>query len=1467
MTINTINKATYPLSPTQEGMLFDRLVGQQAGVHIEQIHCTLHEALDVDAFHEAWLRFVSRHDVLRTTFRWEGLDEPLQDVHSEITIPLEQHDWRHLSGSEQQAGVQTYLRMDREKGFDLTQPPLIRLALFRLGETHYQLVWTFYHGLLDGRAFPLALQEVFDLYETSLRGGIPTTEERVPYRRFIEWTRQQDWAGAEVFWRQKLNGFSAPTPILHALAPNAVPEDVAIYGEQERELSAALTRDLKTFADQNNLTLNTLFQGAWALLLSCYSGEEEVVFGSIRACRHSSIPQAETMLGVFINTLPLRVEIPLEKPLLTWLREIREQQLELRQYEHTPLVKVQQWSDVGAGTPLFESILIYDNSLLGPTLQEQGGRWSQRNFVLHDQTNYPLTIRAHYYGSEASRFLLNIHYYRDRFDNETVQRMLGHLETVLGNMVKAADQKLSSLGILSVSERHQLLVTWNDTQADYAKEKCIHQLFEEQAGKTADSIAVVFQSQKLTYSELNARANQLARYLQKLGVGPEQKVGICTERSLDMVVAILAVLKAGGAYIPLDPTYPKDRLEFMLKDSALSVLLSHSHLVHQFPDYQGELVLLDRDWPGIANARNENLGVEVSPQNLAYLIYTSGSTGKPKGVMVEHRNVVNFFAGMDERIEHKVGDVWLAVTSLSFDISVLELLWTLTRGFKVVLYVDETHARSSAKPIDFSLFYFASDEGNSEKDKYRLLMEGAKFADEHGFSAVWTPERHFHAFGGLYPNPSVVSAAIAAVTKNIKIRAGSIVLPLQDPIRIAEEWSVVDNLSNGRVGISFASGWQPNDFVLAPENYTQRRELLYTGVETVQKLWRGGSVSRPDGNQELVEVSILPKPVQLELPVWITAAGAPETFKKAGEIGANLLTHLLGQTVEELAEKLSIYRQAWREHGHSPGGAHVTLMLHTLVGTDEDQVRETVRQPMKDYLNSSLSLVKKAAWYWPTTANATEKSPNEFDEAFNSFSDEEKDDLLEHAFRRYYETSGLFGTPESCLKLVETLKQIGVDEIACLIDFGVASDKVLESLQPLHQLRELSNQDALSSREVYPIPRLVKEHSVSHFQCTPSMATMLTLNDDNHAAIEALKHVLIGGEALPSALVARLRELTPAKIQNMYGPTETTIWSATYLVTNASGTIPIGRPIANTQIYIVDHNLNPVPIGVTGELLIGGDGVVRGYLNRDELTRERFIPDPFSSDPRARLYRTGDLARYQLDGNIEFLGRADHQVKIRGYRIELGEIEALLNDHPAVQEAVVIAREDSSGDKRLVAYLVSAGETPPAREFRERLQEKLPDYMIPSNFVFLRELPLTPNAKVDRKSLPAPDKVEAKTARTYEPPGNDFERSIAAIWKEVLNINSVGRQDNFFDMGGHSLHVVRVHSRLRNVISQQLSMTDLFRFPTIRSLAEHLSNGTEKSQALDTSRDRVNSRKEALGRRRQMRNKTLLTTHHEDKMQ
>lgn len=343
--------------------------------------------------------------------------------------------------------------------------------------------------------------------------------------------------------------------------------------------------------------------------------------------------------------------------------------------------------------------------------------------------------------------------------------------------------------------------------------------------------------------------------------------------------------------------------------------------------------------------------------------------------------------------------------------------------------------------MDFSLFYFASAAAAEHSGKYRLFIEGAQFADKHGFAAVWTPERHFYAFGGLYPNPSVTSAALAVVTEHIQLRAGSVVLPLHDPLRVAEEWAVVDNLSQGRVAISFASGWQPNDFVLAPQNYAIRREVMLHGIETVRRLWRGEKVRRRDGNGTEIEVSILPRPIQPELPIWVTASGSPETFRTAGEIGANLLTHLLGQNIEQLAEKIALYRSAWREYGHSPGMGYVTLMLHTFIGSSVDTVREQVRRPFSAYLRSSVDL-------WLA------RRPGQ---SITDFTEDELEDLVSYAFDRYFETSGLFGTPNTCLQMINRLQAIGVDEVACLIDFGLDCDAVLSSLHDLDMLRQLSN--------------------------------------------------------------------------------------------------------------------------------------------------------------------------------------------------------------------------------------------------------------------------------------------------------------------------------------------------------------------------------------------------------------------------
>lgn len=1030
------------------------------------------------------------------------------------------------------------------------------------------------------------------------------------------------------------------------------------------------------------------------------------------------------------------------------------------------------------------------------------------------------------------------------------------------------NRPLIQLPTLTTAERQLVIHEWNNTDTQFARDACMHQFFERQAERTPEADAIVCRGRTLTYLELNERANRLAAYLQGLGVGPDDLVGVCVERSLEMIVAVLGVLKAGGAYVPLDPTFPANRISFMMDDSRAKFVITQAHLLPTLPTSMATIVRIDADWPAVSECSADNPNSGVSSGNLAYMIYTSGSTGRPKGVMIEHRNVANFFAGMDDRIECDPvrGQVWLGVTSLSFDISVLELFWTLARGFKIVLYserfrprtvVDET---AVATPMRFSLFYFSSDESERSSDKYRLLLEGARFADQNGFVAVSTPERHFHAFGGLYPNPAVSGAAIAAITRRVQIRAGSVVLPLHHPARVAEEWSLVDNLSNGRVGISFASGWQPVDFVLRPEAYADRHRILYDGIETVRRLWHGEAVEFVDQGGNSQAIRTLPRPIQKELPIWVTTAGSPDTWRRAGEIGANILTHLLGQTLDEVREKAGLYRDAYRRAGH-PGVGYVTLMLHTFIGDDVDAVRETVRQPMKDYIGSSLSLVKNVASAWSAYKRRADGSVAESGVDLSSLSAEEMDGLLDFSFERYFETSGLFGTPGSCVEFVRRLRGIGVDEIACLIDFGVNTDTTLAHLDHLNRLRMNVEQDsavilpdAMPATGDETIGALIRRHAVTHLQCTPSMASLILADDEARQSLRSLQVLMVGGEALPLALARELRAHTGATILNMYGPTETTIWSSTANVRGDESLITIGRPIANTQLYILDNYLQPVPIGAVGELYIGGEGVVRGYHERPELTADRFRKNPFVNDSSAKIYRTGDLARYRSDGDVEFLGRVDHQVKIRGYRIELGEIEAAISEHPEIREVVVIAREDSPGDNRLVAYFVSRlDKSIEESELRARLRDRLPEYMVPSRFIAMKSLPQTPNKKVDRRALPAPSNAAAGAETISRAmPANEVESKIVGIWQELLGLSYVGREDNFFDIGGHSLLAIQAHRRLKESFEREFAVTDLFQFPTVSSLAAFINADTSHNR-LDEVQQRGASRREMMMQRRNAR--------------
>ena len=1001
----------------------------------------------------------------------------------------------------------------------------------------------------------------------------------------------------------------------------------------------------------------------------------------------------------------------------------------------------------------------------------------------------------------------------------------------LAQAVASADPgvPVATLPDMPDDERAKVVRDWNATAVHFDPDLTIARAFAAQVARTPQSVALIHEATQVTYADLDAQANRVANVLRGMGVGPGVLVGLATRRTPHLVVGALGILKAGGAYVPIDPDYPADRIALYLEDSAAPVVVTETALVAGLPPHAAQTLVIDAD-PRIAAAPATAPEGGAKGGDLAYMIYTSGSTGRPKGVMVEHRNVANFFAGMDARVAHDPAGTWLAVTSLSFDISVLELWWTLARGFRVVLMGDGDRALVSAGPavsdrgMDFSLMYWGNDDGPG-RQKYELLLEGAKFADANGFCAVWTPERHFHAFGGPYPNPAVTGAAVAAVTKNLAVRAGSCVAPLHHPARIAEDWAIIDNLTGGRVGLAMASGWHPDDFVLRPENAPPaNRQALLDAIDQVRRLWRGEAVEFPGAGGKRQMVTTLPRPVSKELPVWVTTAGNPETWKEAGRAGANVLTHLLGQSIEEVGGKIALYHAALREAGHDPADHKVTLMLHTYLAADRETARQVARGPMKDYLRAAAALIKQYAWAFPAFKRP-QGVANPMDIDLSTLTSEETEAILDFAFQRYFEDSGLFGTVEDALVRVEELKRLGVDEIACLIDYGIPKAQVLEALKPLAEVLRRANAGAGAAEGDYSIAAQIVRHGATHLQCTPSMARMILMNDEARVAFGRLKHLMIGGEALPGTLVAELQRAAPkATVENMYGPTETTVWSTTAQADASHPIAPIGAPIANTQVYVLDNALAPLPVGAQGELWIAGDGVTRGYWRRDDLTADRFRPDPFV--PGGRMYRTGDLARWRADGSLDFAGRGDGQVKLRGYRIELGEIEAATEGVAGVRQAVAMVREDAPGDHRLVLYVTGDGRASP-EAIRAQLTAQLPAHMVPAHVVVLAEFPLTPNRKVDRKALPAPQvsaaPVEEEVETAFVAPSEGVQEVIARVWRKVLNVPKVGARDNFFALGGHSLLAVQAHRELRTELgTDRLSITDIFRYPTLAALAQHL---------------------------------------------
>ncbi|HXM57227.1 MAG TPA: amino acid adenylation domain-containing protein [Candidatus Dormibacteraeota bacterium] len=677
---------SYPLSSLQRGLLFNSLRSQRPGVEVAQLVCRMREALDPHALEQAWNRVVARHAALRTGIRWDATGSLLQEVHRTALVPMEQGDWRAHPAQQQRELLERYLRADRMRPFQLDVPPLLRLACFRLGEADYHCVLTAHHVVMDGRSLLIALDEAFGRYDALLEGREVELPPARPYREFVAWQQRQDATGHEAYWRDLLRGYVEPVSVAAfgvAAAPAGADPGTG-HDERDVWLSVEVSTALRGLARARGLTLNTFVQAAWALLLARYSGRPDVVFGATRSIRRGTVAGVDDMVGLFLNTLPVRVGVPRGMPLRDWLDGLRAQAITVRDRQHTPLTQVLQWSEVPPGVPLFDSIIVFENFLLDRRLRSRGGAWSRREFTLRRQPGYPVVL----YGFDEPRLLLKLIYDPGALESATAGRLLGNLERLLAGMAADPDRPLGALPMLGAAEERRQVVEWNAT--DHPRpEAGVHELFEAQAARRPEALAVRQGERRLSYRELDASADRLAGRLRSLGVGPEARVGIWLERSPDVVVAQLAVLKAGAAFVPLDPDHPAERVAAVLADSGIQVAITERRLRERLPAAGVEVVALDeapvpsshptrtepRQWVGTA---------------LAYVIYTSGSTGQPKGVACQHGGLSNLVTAQAEHFRLRAEDRVSQIANPVFDVSVWEIWLALTTGASLHMPDEET---------------------------------------------------------------------------------------------------------------------------------------------------------------------------------------------------------------------------------------------------------------------------------------------------------------------------------------------------------------------------------------------------------------------------------------------------------------------------------------------------------------------------------------------------------------------------------------------------------------------------------------------------------------------------------------------------------------------------------------------------------------------------------------------------------
>ncbi|EST38535.1 hypothetical protein N566_06900, partial [Streptomycetaceae bacterium MP113-05] len=726
----------YPLTHMQSGMLFHTLAERGSGAYFEQMNFRIDGVGDPGLMEQAWQHVTDHLEILRSAVAWEQVDRPLLVVRKRAETPVVHLDWRGLSSGEQEQGLERYLAEDRARGIDLSVAPLMRMALIRVSDTSVQVVRTSHHVLLDGWSTFQMLDELTTAYRALAAGEQPVLPTRRPFSAYVEWLERQDLTGAEAYWRELLGGFDEPTALPFDRRPTESHRSQSAKRLVTR-LSAHDSQRLFDFARANRLTVNAVLQGAWALLLSRYSGERDVVFGATVSGRPADLAGVDSIVGMLINTLPVRVEVDEAAPVGEWLAQLQQAQAEARQYEYVPLPRIQSWSGVERGTNLFESLVAFENFPADRESEQDSDQVRLHSLEGADVTNFPLNLVA-YAGEELAYALA---YDPELFDGDTIERMAQHLSALLRGIVADPSQALSAVSLLGVGEFERVVHEWGVTGGVEGPAGTVHECVAERAVLTPDVVAVTYAGESLTYRELDERANQLARHLVSLGAGPDRLVALSVERSLQMAVGLLGIMKAGAAYLPLDPAYPTDRLTYMLEDSGAGLLVTHRGLNRNLPVTGVRVVDLDADWAGISGLEKSAPETGVAGSHLAYVIYTSGSTGRPKGVAVEHHSVLNLLANCQPMYGFGVDDVWTVFHSYAFDFSVWELWGALITGGRAVIVPHDT-ARSPE-----AMWQLLREERvtvlNQTPSMFRELVEHAA---EVGAEVL--PELHWVIFGG-----------------------------------------------------------------------------------------------------------------------------------------------------------------------------------------------------------------------------------------------------------------------------------------------------------------------------------------------------------------------------------------------------------------------------------------------------------------------------------------------------------------------------------------------------------------------------------------------------------------------------------------------------------------------------------------------------------------------------------------------